>query len=72
MKVIKYPLYNSENELIGNCTIDRVYDGGLGPDDPVVLCEDLQGRSYEIGAHSVSRIINFSDPNMPRTYARTT
>lgn len=71
MSVTKYPLYNSKNQLIGNCSLDNVYNGDMGKNDPVIICEDLNGNAYEIGAWSISRIINFSDPTMPRTYGRT-
>lgn len=66
----KYPMYNSKNELIGNCSLDYIYNGGLSIIDPVVICEDLNGNAYEIGAWSIEKIINFSDILMPKIYAR--
>lgn len=67
----EYPMYNKKGELIGKANLDHVYDGEYGAHDPVILCEDMQGRAYEVGAWSIERVINFSDPTKPRTYART-
>lgn len=69
--IIKYPLYNSKKELIGNCSLDHVYNGEYGENDPVLICEDLNGQAYEVGAWSVSRVINLSDQEMPRVYAQS-
>lgn len=68
---IKYPLFNSKNELIGSCELDHVYNGGMSPNDPVIMCEDLNGNCYEIGAYSINRIINLTEANMPPMYGRT-
>lgn len=70
MKTTKYPLYSKKNELIGEVELDNVYNGGLHSSDLVILAYTTKFEPYEISAWQVSRIINFSDPSMPKTYGR--
>lgn len=67
----KYPMFNSKNDLIGSAELDNVYNGGLHSTDLVILAYDLNDSPYEISAWAIDRIINFSQKNMPLTYART-
>lgn len=66
-----YPLYNKQMELIGTVELDNLHKGDYGPGDLIIYCHDTNGNIYEISAWSVERIINFTDPNFPRTYGRT-
>ena len=71
MSYKKYPLINKKGELIGTCEIDNVYKGDLHSTDLIVMCEDLNGNSYEVSAWLVERIINFSDTSKPNEYVRS-